>query len=109
MELLKKELMRIEKEYMNETYTHKTNKFFKKSFWREIKNENVSFFVSISQNLYELTGIEEYREVTGEKEVVMYIDNIIDDVIDCIMNSEDFVDFREEDNLFEVLESVGLY
>ena len=110
MDYLKKELERIEREYKDETYTSETMKFFQNSFWKEVQKQNVEFFVGISQNLYEITGIEEYREVSDEREVLLFLDNIIDDVIDSIMNSEDYIDFEEVgDDFYVVLQNVGLY
>ena len=104
MDYLKKELTRIKKEYKDETYTPETMKFFQNIFWKEVQKQNVEFFVGISQNLYEITGIEEYREVSDEREVVLFLDNIIDDVIDSIMNSEEV-----GDDFYVVLQNVGLY
>ena len=110
MDYLKKELIRIEKGYTDETYTTRTIKFFQNSFWKEVQKQNVEFFVGISQNLYEITSIEEYREVSDERDVLVLLDNIIDDVIDSIMNSEDYIDFEEVgDDFYVVLQNVGLY
>ena len=110
MDYLKKELKRIEREYKEETYTTETMKFFQNRFWKEVQKQNVEFFVGISQNLYEITGIEEYREVSDEKDVLLLLDNIIDDVIDSIMNSEDYIDFEEVgDDFYVVLQNVRLY
>ena len=109
MDYLKKELKRIEREYKDEAYTTETKKFFQ-NFWKEVQKQNVEFFVGISQNLYEITGIEEYREVSDERDVLVLLDNIIDDVIDSIMNSEDYMDFEEVgDDFYVVLQNVGLY
>lgn len=110
MDYLKKELTKIEKEYIDEKYTPETMKFFQNIFWKEVQKQNVEFFVGISQNLYEITGIEEYREVSDERDVLCFLDNIIDDVIDSIMNSEDYIDFEEVgDDFYVVLQNVGLY
>ena len=110
MDYLKKELKRIEREYMSETYTSETMKFFQNIFWKEVQKQNVEFFVGISQNLYEITSIEEYREVSDERNVMVLLDNIIDDVIDSIMNSEDYIDFEEVgDDFYVVLQNVRLY
>lgn len=106
MELLTKELERIEKEYKNEEYTPQSKDFLQNTFWREIKKQDVGFFIEISQNLYEITGIEEYRQVIGEKEVLQMIDNIIDDMIDNIMNSEEYIE--EGDDFYIVLDNAGL-
>lgn len=109
MDYLKKELIRIEREYKDETYTTETMKFFQ-SFWKEVQKQNVEFFVGISQNLYEITGIEEYREVSKERDVLVLLDNIIDDIIDTIINSEDYIDFEEVgDDFYVVLQNVRLY